>query len=75
MINLIPGLTDLHIFDIFLQYSKHLFEYGDNSDATATPATTPGAEDKLMDFSKDLGSSGKAEDIQLLKLKLEEASI
>ena len=58
-----------------LQDSKHLFEYGDNSDATATPATTPGAEDKLMDFSKDLGSSGKAEDIQLLKLKLEEASI
>ena len=51
---------------------SNLFESGDNSDATATPATTPGTEDKLLDFEKDLGHVDRTDNIQLLKLRLEE---
>ena len=51
---------------------NNLFESGDNSDATATPATTPGTEDKILDLDKDTTLSGRTDDIQLLKLRLEE---
>ena len=51
---------------------NNLFESGDNSDATATPATTPGTEDKILDLDKDATLSGRTDDIQLLKLRLEE---
>ena len=52
--------------------NNHLFESAENSDATATPATTPGTEDKLLDFEKDTVHSDRTDDIQLLKLRLEE---
>ena len=55
--------------------SNLLLGSGDNSDATTTPATTPGSEDKLIDFNKEFGSFGGTEDIQLLKLRLEEVSV
>ena len=55
--------------------SNLLLASGDNSDATTTPATTPGSEDKLLDFNKEFGSFGGTEDIQLLKLRLEEVSV
>lgn len=51
---------------------NHFFESAENSDTTATPATTPGTEDKLPDFEKDLIHSDRTDDIQLLKLRLEE---
>ena len=55
-----------------LHDNNHLFESGDNSDATATPATTPGTEDKILDFEKDATLPDRTDDIQLLKLRLEE---
>lgn len=58
-----------------LQDTHHAFESGDNSDATATPATTPGTEDKLLDFDKNMGLVDRTDDIQLLKLRLEEVCL
>ena len=55
-----------------LHENNHLFESTENSDATATPATTPGTEEKLLDFEKDEIHSDRTDDIQLLKLRLEE---
>ena len=57
-----------------LHENSHLFESAENTDATATPATTPGTEDKLLDFEKDIVHGNRPDDIQLLKLRLEEVS-
>ena len=58
-----------------LHENSHLFESAENSDATTTPATTPGTEDKLLDFEKDIIHGDRPDDIQLLKLRLEEVSL
>lgn len=58
-----------------LHENSHLFESAENSDATTTPATTPGTEDKLLDFEKDIVHGDRPDDIQLLKLRLEEVSL
>ena len=55
-----------------LHENNHLYESTENSDATATPATTPGTEEKILDFEKDEIHSDRTDDIQLLKLRLEE---
>ena len=55
-----------------LHENNHLYESTENSDATATPATTPGTEEKFLDFEKDEIHSDRTDDIQLLKLRLEE---
>ena len=57
-----------------LHENSHLFESAENMDATTTPATTPGTEDKLLDFEKDIVHGNRPDDIQLLKLRLEEVS-